>query len=97
MAETALTPIEIGLTAAIVGVDDSDIEPDGLVPVDGLPHVRYVEHWNNLLLHGLTQDSLLKCCEKLFVRLTVKLTRASAIQGIVRRISLVENTLPPLA
>jgi hypothetical protein len=26
-----------------------------------MPHVGYVKHWNDLLLHGLTHDGVLRC------------------------------------
>src|SRR5260221_11600732 len=36
-----------------VAVGFLDLEPDVFVPIDRSPHVGHVEHWNDLLLHGL--------------------------------------------
>src|SRR3569832_2604278 len=40
--------------ALTVVIGHRDIEPDVTIPVDGLSHVWYVEHWNDLLLLGLS-------------------------------------------
>src|SRR3569832_532002 len=59
--------------ALTVVIGHRDIEPDLAIPVDGLSHVWYVEHWNDLLLHGLTHRGLgvLRHKDILFVAKTI--------------------------